>query len=55
MYPQNITPDVSNTRDLEHPSAAWRTVHTNGIVATGEIEAAPSTGNAVSKTVQQWL
>ena len=48
--PSNITPDASNTRDLGTPSAAWRTVHTNGIVATGEIEAASFTGNVVSNS-----
>ena len=48
--PSNITPDASNTRDLGTPSAAWRTLHTNGIVATGEIEAASFTGNVVSNS-----
>ena len=44
----DITPDASNTRDLGTTTAAWRTGYFNGIVATGEIEAASFTGNIVS-------
>ena len=46
--PSNITPDATNTRDLGTTTAAWRTGYFNGIVATGEIEAASFTGNIVS-------
>ncbi len=48
--PSNITPDASNTRDLGTPTAQWRTGHFNGIVASGEIEAASFTGNIVSNS-----
>mgnify|MGYP001409957369 FL=1 len=46
--PSNITPDATNTRDLGTTTAAWRTGYFNGIVATGEIEAASFTGNITS-------
>ena len=48
--PSNITPDATNTRDLGTTTAAWRTGYFNGIVATGEIEAASFTGNVVSNS-----
>ena len=44
----NITPNASNTFDIGSSSNAWRTGFFNGIVATGEIEAASFTGNIVS-------
>ena len=44
----NITPNASNTFDIGSTSNAWRTGYFNGIVATGEIEAASFTGNIVS-------
>lgn len=46
--PSNITPDANNTRDLGTTTAAWRTGYFNGIIATGEIEAASFTGNITS-------
>ena len=36
----NITPNASNTFDIGSTSNAWRTGYFNGIVASGEIEAA---------------
>ena len=44
----NITPNASNTYDIGSTSNAWRTGYFNGIVASGEIEAASFNGNIVS-------
>ena len=44
----NITPNASNTFDIGSTSKAWRTGYFNGIVASGEIEAASFNGNIVS-------
>ena len=44
----NITPNASNTFDIGTSSKAWRTGYFNGIVASGEIEAASFHGNIVS-------
>ena len=44
----NITPNASNTFDIGSTSKAWRTGYFNGIVASGEIEAASFHGNIVS-------
>ena len=46
----NITPNASNTFDIGSQSNAWRTGFFNGIIASGEIEAASFTGNIVSSS-----